>query len=145
MSDKTNNSDNEVLVLPSSQAELEKVEDLSNRIAKKAKLSEEKSDNLAIALTELVNNAILHGNKNQPDKNVTIRVSYHRNHVRISVKDQGNGFDPAKLADPRDPENLWKSSGRGIFLVRHLVDNVEFNPSPEGMEIIIIQNIETDQ
>jgi serine/threonine-protein kinase RsbW len=135
------NSEEEILILLSNQSELEKVETLSTRISKKVALTEEKSDNLAIALTELVNNAILHGNKNQPDKKVIIKVFYHNNYVRISVKDQGNGFDPAKLADPRDPENLWKDSGRGIFLVRNLVDKVEFNSSPEGMEIIITQNL----
>jgi serine/threonine-protein kinase RsbW len=133
-------SNEEILILQSNQSELEKVENLSLHISKKASLSDEKSDNLAIALTELVNNAILHGNKSQPNKTVTIKVSYHKQHVMISVKDQGNGFDPSGLADPRDPENLWKDSGRGIFLVRNLVDKVEFKSSPEGMEIIIIQN-----
>ena len=134
------NTEEEILVLRSDQSELEKVEDLSTHISKKASLSEEKSDNLAIALTELVNNAILHGNKSHPDKEVRIRVKYYPKYVQISVKDQGNGFDPLKLADPRDPENLWKDSGRGIFLVRNLVDKVEFNSTSEGMEIIITQN-----
>ena len=142
MTRNNKNSEEEILILSSDQSELEKVEILTNRISEKASLTEEKSDNLAIALTELVNNAILHGNKSQPDKKVFINVSYHENYVRISVKDEGNGFDPSKLADPRDPENLWKDSGRGIFLVRNLVDNVEFNSSPTGMEIIIIQNLE---
>jgi serine/threonine-protein kinase RsbW len=136
------NSEEEILILSSNQSELEKVEILTTRISKKASLTEEKSDNLAIAITELVNNAILHGNKSQPDKKVFIKVSYHKKYVKISVKDEGNGFDHAKLADPRDPENLWKDSGRGIFLVRNLVDKVEFNSSPAGMEIIIIQNLE---
>jgi serine/threonine-protein kinase RsbW len=131
--------DTELLVISSDQNELRKVENLSNRIAKKTSLSEGKSDNLAIVLTELVNNAILHGNKSQPQKKVTIQVSYFDSYVKVSVKDQGNGFDPSGLKDPRDPENIWKESGRGIFLVKNLVDKVEFNPTEEGMEIVIIE------
>ena len=131
--------DTELLVISSDQNELVKVENLSNRISKKVSLSEGKSDNLAIVLTELVNNAILHGNKNQPQKKVTISVSYFDSYVKVSVKDQGNGFDPSGLKDPRDPENIWKDSGRGIFLVKKLVDSVEFYPTEEGMEIVIIE------
>jgi serine/threonine-protein kinase RsbW len=70
---------------------------------------------------------------------VTIKVSYFKTPVKISVKDQGNGFDPSNLKDPRDPENLWKEGGRGIFLVKNLVDEVEFHPSQEGMEIVITE------
>jgi len=131
--------DTELLVISSDQNELVKVENLSNRISKKVSLSEGKSDNLAIVLTELVNNAILHGNKNQPQKKVTISVSYFDSYVKVSVKDQGNGFDPSGLKDPRDPENIWKDSGRGIFLVKKLVDSVEFYPTEEGMEIVIVE------
>jgi serine/threonine-protein kinase RsbW len=131
--------DTELLVISSDQNELAKVENLSNRISKKVSLSEGKSDNLAIVLTELVNNAILHGNKNQPQKKVTISVSYFDSYVKVSVKDQGNGFDPSGLKDPRDPENIWKDSGRGIFLVKKLVDSVEFHPTEEGMEIVVIE------
>ena len=139
MNSKEQVIDTETLVISSDQKELFKVENLSNQISKKVSLSEGKSDNLAIVLTELVNTAILHGNKSQPHNTVTIRVTYFKTHVKVSVKDQGNGFDPARLKDPRDPENLWKEGGRGIFLVKNLVDEVEFNPSKEGMEIIVTE------
>lgn len=139
MNSKDKVNDTELLVISSDQSELTKVENLSNRISKKVSLSEGKSDNLAIVLTELVNNAILHGNKNQSQKKVTITVSYFNSYVKVSVKDQGNGFDPSGLKDPRDPENIWKDSGRGIFLVKKLVDSVEFYPTEEGMEIVVIE------
>jgi len=129
----------EILVISSKSDELSKVEKLANRVSQKVTLSEEKSDNLAIVITELVNNAILHGNKSQPHKSVTITVTYYRDHITVAVKDEGNGFDPAQLRDPRDPENIWRENGRGIFLVRHLVDDVQFKPSSGGMEIIITQ------
>ena len=139
MNSKDKAIDTESLVISSDQNELTKVENLSNRISKKVSLSEGKSDNLAIVLTELVNNAIVHGNKNQPQKKVTIKVFYFDTYVKVSVKDQGNGFDPSGLKDPRNPENIWKESGRGIFLVKNLVDKVEFHPTKEGMEIVIIE------
>jgi serine/threonine-protein kinase RsbW len=139
MTSKDKAIETERLVISSDQNELTKVEKLSNRISKKVSLSEGKSDNLAIVLTELTNNAILHGNKNQPQKKVIIEVSYFDTYVKISVKDQGNGFDPTGLKDPRDPENIWKEGGRGIFLVKNLVDEVEFHPTKEGMKIVIIE------
>ncbi len=142
MNSKEKVIDIETLVISSNQNELFKVENLSNRISKKVSLSEGKSDNLAIVLTELVNNAILHGNKSQPHKTVTITVTYFKSYVKVSVKDQGNGFNPSQLKDPRDPENLWKEGGRGIFLVKNLVDEVEFNPSKEGMEIIVTEYLD---
>jgi serine/threonine-protein kinase RsbW len=126
----------DILVIPSQPEYLEKVEIFSKKISRKASLSEDKSDNVAIVLTELVNNAILHGNKGQPEKKVTIKASYHKDHFRLSVKDEGSGFDPAKLKDPRNPENIWKETGRGIFLVKQLIDKVEFFPSEEGTEIV---------
>ncbi len=129
--------DKDILVIFSDLNELPKVEKFSQKVAKKASLNDDKSDNVAIVLTELVNNAILHGNKNQPEKKVILKATYFNDRVVLSVKDEGNGFDPTTLKDPTDPENLWKDNGRGIFLVKHLIDNVEFRPSPTGMEIIV--------
>jgi len=129
----------ETLVIASSQSQLPKVEKLLNRISKQARLTEEKTDNVAIVLTELVNNAIIHGNKNHPEKKVTVKVVYYIDRVEISVKDEGVGFDQARLRDPRDPENIWRENGRGIFLVKNLTDKVEFFPSSSGMEIKIIE------
>ncbi len=129
--------DQEKLVIPSDVNQLPRIEDLSQHISEKAALNKEKSENLAIVLTELVNNAILHGNKKEIGKKVTIIVIYFSNRVQITVKDEGTGFDPSHLNDPRDPENLWKETGRGIFLVKHLIDEVQFHSTPEGMEIIV--------
>jgi len=137
LSYQNSNLDQDILVILSDLNELPKVEKFSQNVAKKASLNDDKSDNVAIVLTELVNNAILHGNKNQLEKKVTLKATYYHDRVVLSVKDEGNGFDPSTLRDPTDPENLWKDNGRGIFLVKHLLDNVEFRPSPTGMEIIV--------
>ncbi|HFE64361.1 MAG TPA: ATP-binding protein [Caldithrix sp.] len=145
----TINKDNTIidrteLIIPSVTSELGKVEKLSQYISHKASFSEEQSDNLAIVLTELVNNAIVHGNKLDADKKVIVKVIFYRDRVQVSVKDEGSSFDPSTLKNPTDPENLWKENGRGIFLVRNLVDDVQFNPSQDGMEIIITEYKENE-
>jgi serine/threonine-protein kinase RsbW len=139
--DTNHKIDEDILIISSDLTEIKKVEIFSQKISKKATLNEDKSDNLAIVLTELVNNAILHGNKSNPKKSVTLRAYYYQKYIRVSVRDQGNGFNPEKLQDPTNPENIWKESGRGIFLVRNLIDKVEFFSSSTGTEIVITQFI----
>jgi serine/threonine-protein kinase RsbW len=137
--DTNHKVDEDTLIISSDLNEIKKVEVFSQKISKKALLDEDKSDNLAIVLTELVNNAILHGNKKDPQKKVTLKAYYYQKYIRVSVRDQGNGFNPNQLQDPTDPVNLWKESGRGIFLVKNLIDKVEFFPSNAGTEIVITQ------
>ncbi|MBN2365972.1 MAG: ATP-binding protein [Calditrichaeota bacterium] len=127
----------EKLIIPSDVNQLPRIENFSQHISEKASLNKEKSENLAIVLTELVNNAILHGNKMEVGKKVTLIVIYFSDRVQITVKDEGRGFDPSRLSDPRDPENIWKETGRGIFLVKNLIDDVQFHSTPDGMEIIV--------
>ncbi len=131
--------DDLILIITSDLNELHKVEDFAQIVSKKASLSEEQSDNMAIVLTELANNAIVHGNKRIPSKKVYLKAVFQADKVEVSVKDEGNGFDPAGLSDPTDPENIWKENGRGVFLVKNLVDEVKFISSPGGMEVVIIQ------
>lgn len=132
----------EELTVGSDFKNLPQVEKFITQVCKKARLSEEQCDNMAIALTELVNNAIIHGNRQDPSKMVTLRVTYASDHVVISVADQGKGFDPKEIANPTDPQNLWKQNGRGIFLVRNLIDEVEICSSPEGTEIVLTEYLE---
>jgi serine/threonine-protein kinase RsbW len=139
--DTNHKIDEDILIISSDLTEIKKVEIFSHKISKKATLDEDKSDNLAIVLTELVNNAILHGNKSNTKKSVTLKAYYYQKYIRVSVRDQGNGFNPEKLKDPTISENIWKESGRGIFLVRNLIDKVEFFPSSTGTEIVITQFI----
>lgn len=89
-------------------------------------LSEEMEANILVALSEAVNNAIVHGNKKDPAKKVSIRMEKEGNLLSFLVADEGQGFDPAVIIDPTAPENLDKPSGRGIFLMRTLADKVEF-------------------
>ena len=130
-----------ILEIESDTRYLSRVEKLSEEVAAYAKMDESESDDLGIVTTELVNNAIHHGNKSNPEKKV--RVSFLVNHQKIElrIKDEGNGFDPQKLKDPLAPENLMNESGRGIFLIRALMDSLDFNFSESGTETIVTKNL----
>ncbi|MDH3708483.1 MAG: ATP-binding protein [Cyclobacteriaceae bacterium] len=82
--------------------------------------------NIMIAVTESVNNAIRHGNDRQNNKNVLITLHLEQNIITFTVQDQGEGFDYENLPDPTSPENIDKPGGRGIFLMKHLADEVKF-------------------
>ena len=125
------------LIIKSDLQHLKKVELLSKKIAAEMNLSQDKRDNLSIAITEAAGNAISHGNKNEPEKMVTIDVSIHPDHVTIIIKDQGTGFVPDELDDPLDPANIMKESGRGIFIMEALMDKVEHSFDDHGTTITL--------
>jgi len=129
------------LIISSDTKHLTKVEKLSEEVARFASLDESDSDDLGIVTTELVNNAIHHGNHDDPSKTVRIRFTVNGNKIEIRIKDQGNGFDPAKLKDPLAPENLMSESGRGIFLIRNLMDTIDFEFTTDGTETVVTKNL----
>ena len=94
---------------------------------------------VSVAIRESVINAIKHGNQNDPSKHVFVDLETPAQgdpELMIRVRDEGEGFDPQEVADPLAPENLLKASGRGIFLIRSFMDNVQLRRAPEGgMEI----------
>jgi serine/threonine-protein kinase RsbW len=87
---------------------------------------------LLVSCTEAVNNAIIHGNKSNPDKNIVVRCIAEKHLLTICVKDEGKGFDSEDLPDPRDEKNLLKESGRGVFLMRSMMDKVRFKRLKSG-------------
>lgn len=96
---------------------------------------------IAISVSELVINAMLHGNKSSPDKAVTIRISRNDNKVTIAVSDEGGGFKPEEIVDPLAEENLLREVGRGVFIVRQLMDSVDIEATQKGTTIIISKAI----
>lgn len=120
------------VTIPSKLKELNKVELLSEKIARKLSLSEDQQDNLAIAVTEAVGNAIVHGNKKDPKKKVDVTFRIEEDRIEVTVQDEGDGFNPDELANPLDPNNIMKESGRGIFILKSLMDEVCFSFSPQG-------------
>jgi len=91
------------------------------------------SFNFRTALAEALGNAIRYGNGEDPARMVRVYVELGRDFVRIHVDDDGHGFDPSRLPDPTHPDNLEREYGRGLFVIRHLVDDVAFNEKGNGI------------
>src|SRR3974377_1825805 len=96
---------------------------------------------IGMAVREAAVNAVLHGNAYDPSKKVTIDFERTSRDLVITIRDQGKGLDPEKIPDPLAPENLLKTSGRGIFLIRSFMDWCEINPSQTGTEIKLIKHV----
>ena len=106
---------------------LTKVELFIDTVCEGLKLNEDHYGNILIAVTEAVNNAIIHGNGNNEDKKVKVDVETGEDRVVFIVADEGSGFDFNNLPDPTAPENIEKPDGRGIFLMKNLSDEVNFD------------------
>ncbi len=129
------------ITFPSHIKYLEKVEQITTQIASELNFGESVRDDLSIAVTELFNNALHHGNKDDITKKIIVTFRLKNKALYISVKDEGEGFELEKLRDPLLPENIYDVSGRGIYLVKQLVDDLKFNISKDGSEIIIIKKL----
>jgi len=112
--------------LPSTPASINDVEGLIDSACAELALNEDMYGNVLIAVTEAVNNAIIHGNKLNASLSVHVGVYNNEEWVCFSIKDEGEGFDPNTIPDPTAEENLLKENGRGIFLMRNLADEVSF-------------------
>lgn len=124
------------LNLVSTSESLTVVEKKIDEVTKEANVNEDLYGNVLVAVTEGVNNAIHHGNKSNPEKNVDINIEINTdNQLVFIIKDQGEGFDPDALPDPTDPANIQKPHGRGVFLMQQLSDEIEYED--EGRTVII--------
>ncbi len=118
------------LQVPSVPDRITEVDDFLESILREVGVAEETIADVAIAVTEIVNNAIDHGNAGNPAKMVRMSVAIATDELQIEVTDEGGGFDPEGVADPLAQENLLREVGRGIFIVRHLMDTVEIDAKP---------------
>ena len=125
---------------------LDFVQVVSDHLARRVGLDEDAMHWVSVAIRESVINAIKHGNRNDSSKRVFVEFGTSMGDVpelTIRVRDQGEGFDPELVANPLDPENLLKSSGRGIFLIRNFMDDVQLRRAPEGgMEISMLKRVQ---
>jgi serine/threonine-protein kinase RsbW len=97
--------------------------------------------NFRVGLTEALSNAMLYGNAHDPSKNVVVEISMNDGHLKATVKDQGSGFDPGSVPDPTRPENLMRPCGRGLFLMRQLLDEVWYND--RGNEVTLVLRLDS--
>jgi len=117
------------------------VEEFVNFFAKDIGLKNEQIAALLLAVTEATTNAIIHANKCNVNKTVTVDVTVNSSTLIVKIIDEGTGFDPAKIPDPTHPENLLKDSGRGVYLMKIYMDDLKYNVTPTGTETILTLNI----
>lgn len=123
------------LTLPSNPRNIRRVETFLDKVRQHITLDEIQHHKLMISITEAVNNAIVHGNGSNPAKKVAVRCEAIAGGLLTVVKDEGRGFRPETVDNPLKEENILKESGRGIFLMRTLMDRVEFRRNRSGMEV----------
>lgn len=114
------------LIIKSDSDNLRKVEKFVDDISSDLKLSDEIYGNLLIATLEAANNAIVHGNRGEAEKNVVLQLTKSDKKIVLRVKDEGPGFNYKNIPDPTAPENIEKINGRGVFLMQKLSDKIEF-------------------
>lgn len=124
------------LVLPS---RIEAIADAAAAAAEfvgRLKLSDEAAFGIDMAVREAVTNAVLHGNEQDETKTVEVTFKGSSELVEIAVRDRGRGFDPSNVPDPTDPQNILKTSGRGILFMRTFMDEVEWSHHPDGGTVV---------
>lgn len=125
------------LVLDSHPKNIAKIEPFIHEVTKhcRCSLDEGHFGNILVAVTEAVNNAIIHGNRAKESKKVTIHTQMRSGRLHFLIEDEGVGFDPKTIPDPTAPENILKPGGRGVFLMRELADELHFLEQGRKVEI----------
>ena len=127
---------NKKLVIQSKIENVSLVENLIDEVAIELSIISDMYGNVLISTIEAVTNAIVHGNNNDPEKKVTIEVVKDDKKLTIIVEDEGNGFDLNIVPDPTKPDYNEKPDGRGIFLMKNLTDDVEFEKNGAIVKLI---------
>ena len=123
------------LTIRSNPQHIGKVESFLNKVNRTLHLDEIQFHKLMVSVTEAVNNAIIHGNKSNPLKKVFVRCEIRPGWLVLFVSDQGKGFKVDRVSSPIKDENVLKDSGRGIFLMKTLMDKVTFDVSSSGVQV----------
>ena len=127
------------LVIPSEPGRIAEADEFLESALRSRGVPDAIVSDMAIATTELVNNAIIHGNRSDATKTVSLTLQFTQSDVTVRVIDQGAGFDPSQVADPLAQENLLREVGRGIFIARSLMDDVRYERNPGGGMAVIMR------
>lgn len=127
------------LVLDSVMENVEQAAYFAEKAARDMHFSDGDIDDIAIALTEAVSNAMIHGNKNDARKKIVIEISQKSDRMIMTVLDEGKGFDPNYVDNPLLPENLLKENGRGIFILKSLMDKIDYSSSNYNTQIKLVK------
>jgi serine/threonine-protein kinase RsbW len=125
--------------IESKSESIQVVEKHIDNICKEVAVNKDYYGNILIAVTEAVNNAIHHGNKSNPNKSVNVQADKSEKELSFRIQDEGDGFDYDNLPDPTDPANIEKPHGRGVFLMKNLADDVDFEE--QGKIVILKFNV----
>jgi serine/threonine-protein kinase RsbW len=118
-----------------------KAEEMADQNAAQAGFDEDSRGGIAMAVREAMINAVMHGNGYSPEKRVGLSFEQTGSELLIKIADEGKGLNPEGIPDPLAPENLMKQSGRGIFLIRAFMDDVQFRNLEPGTEITLIKRL----
>ena len=127
--------------LDSTLETVDHAEEKATRIATELGFRDDEVMQISMAVREGAVNAVLHGNNYAPDKKVTLAFERTPEDFVITIRDQGRGINLSEIPNPLAPENLLKTSGRGIFLMRSFMDVVEIRPSQTGTEVKLIKHV----
>ncbi|MDE0466786.1 MAG: ATP-binding protein [Candidatus Poribacteria bacterium] len=128
------------LSLPSSMQHVYLLDVVVSEILKETDFTEDMQEQINLAVIEAGTNAIKHGNKEDPNKKATIELTLAEDKLAIAIKDEGTGFTRKEVADPLDPENLLKSSGRGLFLIEAYMDSVTYEANGTIIKMVKYKN-----
>lgn len=131
----------QTISLKSTMDSVNEVEALADRIAEEAGLDEDTRFHVTMALREAAVNAVLHGNEYDPSKQITASFENTGKDLVFVITDQGKGLDPDTLPDPLAPENLLRGTGRGIFIIRSFMDEVQFRQLHPGTELTLVKHL----
>jgi serine/threonine-protein kinase RsbW len=127
---------NRVLLIASEISCLKVVEEFIQSVSCDIGIGKEAYGKVIVAVMEAVNNAILHGNGNNPEKKVKICFDASEHELTVEVTDEGDGFRPENVPDPTKPENIESISGRGVFLMSRLSDRIEYNAKGNSVKML---------
>ena len=129
------------ITIPSDTIFLAAVDDFLYEMFGKKGVSKSTIADFAISVSEIVNNAIAYGSRGDRTSPVSVKIEFTNDDAVIAITDKGPGFDPHSLPDPLDQSNLLKQVGRGIFIVKSLMESVNFNVTPSGTEVVLKKKI----
>jgi serine/threonine-protein kinase RsbW len=124
------------LKLESSIDSIARAADVAAQVVRRFGFNEEAAFGIDMAVREAVTNAVLHGNKRDESKTVEVTFRGSPQVIEITVRDQGQGFNPGDVPDPTDPQNLMKANGRGLLFMRTFMDEIEYTRHPQGGTVV---------
>ncbi|MGE5401068.1 MAG: ATP-binding protein [Ignavibacteriales bacterium] len=130
------------LEIPSDPNKLPLVEEFLEDITAGITIQKNKLNNLLLAVNEAISNAMLHGNNYDISKKVRISVLINDDFLRVYIKDEGRGFNPNSVPDPTSPENIFRDSGRGLYIMKSCMDEVNYSFQSDGTELMLAMRLD---